>query len=56
MTASKKESLSIEELEQVSGGRKLNSGDEQSSLFMQDGTSRGQSETNHLNVARVGLI
>lgn len=37
MTEAKKESLSSEELEQVSGGKK--SGDYQSSIFMQDGTA-----------------
>ena len=37
MTEAKKESLSSEELGQVSGGRKLV--DEQSSIFMQDGTA-----------------
>ncbi len=39
MTETKKESLSSEELEQVSGGKKIFSEDEQSSLFMQDGTA-----------------
>ncbi len=37
MTEAKKESLSSEELGQVSGGKKLV--DEQSSIFMQDGTA-----------------
>ena len=43
MTEAKKESLSSEELGQVSGGKKLV--DEQSSIFMQDGTaSRADAE------------
>ena len=53
MTASKKESLSLEELEQVSGGG-LRGGlvYDQSSLFMEDGTAHDTIGANraHVNV------
>ena len=51
MTASKKESLSSEELEQVSGGKSIFSEDGQSSLFMQDGTAHDRIGANaHVNL------